>query len=176
MSRKRNWSEYSIQSRRFTHSNLQSWSSAKTFTTRGQPKIVTQFSTWTPRNLNLLLVSIQFKLNYYNCLFADRIEINLWIQFTAHIMQIFQRRGVLISENMVKNYLRKPAQTLWGVKNRDDTKRIIRKKIKNEKENDQWTFEFRILNTIFKAFDESKKNTVSSPQFGDFLISACHSF
>lgn len=52
-------------------------------------------------------------------------------------MQIFQRRGLLISEDMVKSYLRKHIQTLWGVKNREETKRIVKKRTKNEKENDQ---------------------------------------
>lgn len=51
-------------------------------------------------------------------------------------MQIFQRRGVLINEEMVKSYLRKHIQTLWGVK-KEDIKKIIKKRTKIEKENDQ---------------------------------------
>lgn len=48
-------------------------------------------------------------------------------------MQIFQRRQQLISEEMVKTYLRKHIQTLWGI-HKDDPKRISRRKIKIEKD------------------------------------------
>lgn len=51
-------------------------------------------------------------------------------------MQIFQRRGLLINEEMIKSYLRKHIQTLWGVK-KEDNKRSIKKRTKIEKENDQ---------------------------------------
>lgn len=55
--------------------------------------------------------------------------------FSAHIMQIFQRRGLLISEEMVKNYLRKYVEALWGSNSKDDRKRFAMKKTRIEKEN-----------------------------------------
>lgn len=55
----------------------------------------------------------------------------------VHIMQIFQRRGLLISEDMIRGYLQKHIQTLWGIQNREDVKRIQKRRVKNEKEN-QW--------------------------------------
>lgn len=50
-------------------------------------------------------------------------------------MQIFQRRGLLISEEMVKNYLRKYVEALWGSNSKDDRKRFAMKKTRIEKEN-----------------------------------------
>ncbi|XP_055304404.1 modifier of mdg4-like isoform X8 [Sitodiplosis mosellana] len=53
-----------------------------------------------------------------------------------HIMQIFQRRGLLISEDMIRNYLHKHIQALRGLQNRDDVKRIQTKRpARNAKEN-----------------------------------------
>ncbi|XP_031625131.1 modifier of mdg4-like isoform X6 [Contarinia nasturtii] len=52
----------------------------------------------------------------------------------THIMQIFQRRGLLISEEMIKSYLIKHIQTLWGVKKSEELKRAPPKKsVKEEK-------------------------------------------
>lgn len=47
-------------------------------------------------------------------------------------MQIFQRRGLLISEDMVKSYLRKHIQSLWGISSKDDVKRFPKRKVKTE--------------------------------------------
>lgn len=44
-------------------------------------------------------------------------------------MQIFQRRGLHISEQMIRGYLNRHILTLWGI-NRDD----IKKKLRNDKE------------------------------------------
>lgn len=61
---------------------------------------------------------------------------NFEIYFSAHIVQIFQRRELMISVDLVKSYLRKHILTLWGVKKSEDTKKTFKKKIKIEKEND----------------------------------------
>lgn len=55
--------------------------------------------------------------------------------FSAHIMQIFQRRGLLISEDMVMGYLRKYIQTLWG-RGCKDPNRYLKPKRKFKSEND----------------------------------------
>lgn len=60
MFQNRNSSKYSIRSQHYTHSNLQSLFSGKTFTTGGQLKMEIQFNIWTQKNLNHSLVSIQF--------------------------------------------------------------------------------------------------------------------
>lgn len=48
-------------------------------------------------------------------------------------MQIFQRRGLLISEEMIKSYLRKYIHTVWGVNKKEDAKRIMKRRIKPDK-------------------------------------------
>lgn len=55
---------------------------------------------------------------------------------SAHIMQIFQRRGSLINEDMIRGYLSKHIQTLWGVRKKVDgnVKRIQKKRFKIESE------------------------------------------
>lgn len=48
----------------------------------------------------------------------------------AHIMQIYQRRETIISEDLIRTYLRKHIQTLSTANGKDDAKRqSIRKKV-----------------------------------------------
>lgn len=54
---------------------------------------------------------------------------------SVHIMQIFQSRGLLISEDMIRSYLRKHIQTLWGIQNRDDIKRVQRRRVRTGTDN-----------------------------------------
>lgn len=51
-------------------------------------------------------------------------------------MQIFQRRGLLISEDMVLGYLRKYIQTLWGRGCKDPNRYLPKPKRKIKSEND----------------------------------------
>lgn len=61
---------------------------------------------------------------------------NRFVSFSAHIMQIFQRRQQLISEVMIKGYLRKHIQTDSMQAHREVAKSLsrmsTRKKIANK--------------------------------------------
>lgn len=92
-----------------------------------------RFNTWILRGLNHSLVSISRMNLIYPLFLIDRfVQIIHYkcLLFLAHIMQIFQRRGLVINEDMVKGYLRKYIHTLWGTNAKDDAKKLIKRKIK----------------------------------------------
>lgn len=78
------------------------------------------------------------------------------VSISAHIMQIFQRRQQMISEDMVKGYLKKHIQTIAILNNKEYGKNFTRSSAKKKIGNKNWINQLRSKSSYYSNASQNE--------------------